>query len=89
MQPAPQDELRAAFSLRNEDNGVDQQTIKRLQRRVAEGFREQLTYGAPTNMDEAALRRLSEQIKNRKVTVKLFCVIRSTPSFTCCTAPIL
>jgi hypothetical protein len=63
MQPSPQDELRAAFSLNGEDDGIDQQTVKRLQRRVAEGFREQLTFGAPTNADEVSLRRLSAQIK--------------------------
>ena len=72
MQPAPQEELRAAFSLNSEDIAIDQQTVKRLQRRVAESFREQLTFGAPTNADEIALRRLSEQIKARKVIVKLF-----------------
>lgn len=71
MQPAPQEELRQAFSL-NSATGVDNATVIRLRRRVAQGFREQLTYGAPTNQDEAALRRLSEQIKARKVIVKLF-----------------
>src|SRR2546423_13658614 len=59
MQPAPQDELRHAFSLTNTDDGVDNSTVVRLRRRVAEGFREQLTFGAPSNADEAALRRLS------------------------------
>ena len=72
MQPAPQDELRQAFSLTNSDDGVDNSTVVRLRRRVAEGFREQLTFGAPSNADEAALRRLSDQIKARKVIVKLF-----------------
>lgn len=72
MQPAPQDELRSAFSLNNGSDGIDQQTVKRLQRSVAESFREQLTFGAPTNADEMALRRLSAQIKARKVVVKLF-----------------
>ncbi|HMF56840.1 MAG TPA: phospholipase D-like domain-containing protein, partial [Pyrinomonadaceae bacterium] len=72
MQPAPQEELRAAFSLNGENGGVDQQMIKRLQRQVTESFREQLTFGAPTNADEQTLRRLSEQIKARKVVVKLF-----------------
>jgi superfamily II DNA or RNA helicase len=72
MQPAPQDELRQAFSLTNSDDGVDNSTVVRLRRRVAEGFREQLTFGAPSNADEVALRRLSDQIKARKVIVKLF-----------------
>jgi superfamily II DNA or RNA helicase len=72
MQPAPQDELRQAFSLTHADDGVDNSTVVRLRRRAAEGFREQLTFGAPSNADEAALRRLSEQIKAGKVVVKLF-----------------
>lgn len=72
MQPAPEDELRQAFSLTNEDEGVDQQTVIRLRKRVAEGFRQQLMFGAPSNVDEAGLRRLSAQIRAKKVVVKLF-----------------
>jgi hypothetical protein len=72
MQPAPQEELRHAFSLTQADAGVDNATVIRLRRRMAEGFREQLTFGAPTNQDEAGLRRLSQQIRDGKVTVKLF-----------------
>ena len=40
MQPEPQDEFRAAIRLKSETAGVDQQTIKRLQSRVTESFRE-------------------------------------------------
>ncbi len=75
MQPAPQEELRQIFSLTNADGSagaVDNAVAIRLRRRIAEEFREQLTYGAPTNQDEAALRRLSDQIKTRKIVVKLF-----------------
>ncbi len=75
MQPAPQEELRQAFSLTNVDgdsDAMDNAAVIRLRRRVAEGFREQLAYGAPTNQDELALRRLRDQIKARKVIVKLF-----------------
>jgi hypothetical protein len=43
MQPAPQEELRQAFSLSGDDKGVDNATVVRLARRVAESFREQLT----------------------------------------------
>ena len=39
---------------------------------MAEEFREQLTYGIPTNEDEAGLRKLAAQIKAKKVIVKLF-----------------
>lgn len=72
MQPLPHEELRTALSLARGDKGIDQQTALRLKRRMAEEFREQLTLGAPTNDDEAGLRRLSTQIKAKKVVVKLF-----------------
>lgn len=72
MQAAPQDDLRKAFSLSGNQTDVDQQTVVRLRRQMAEEFRTQLTIGAPTNADEAALRRLSEQLKAKKVVVKLF-----------------
>ena len=72
MQQLPQDELRSAFSLGREDDGIDQQTALRLKKRMAEEFKQQLTLGAPTDEDEAGLRRLSAQIKARKVVVKLY-----------------
>jgi len=71
MQPLPQDELRAMLSLASDDV-VDQATVLQLKRRKAEEFREQLAFGAPTNADEAGLRRLSAQIRAGKVVVKLF-----------------
>ena len=39
---------------------------------MAAEFREQLTFGAPSNQDEAGLRRLSKQLKAGQVVVKLF-----------------
>jgi len=72
MQQLPQDELRSAFSLGREDEGIDQQTALRLKKRMAEEFKLQLTLGAPTDQDEAGLRRLSAQIKSKKVVVKLY-----------------
>ncbi len=72
MQQLPQDELRSAFSLGREDDGIDQQTALRLKKRMAEEFKQQLTLGAPTDEDEAGLRRLSAQIKAKKVVVKLY-----------------
>ncbi len=72
MQVAPKEELRQAYSLTGEEITVDSATVIRLKRRMAEEFREQLTIGAPSNTDEAALRRLSEQLKTGKVCVKLY-----------------
>ncbi len=72
MQRLPQDELRDALSLVHSSNGLDNQTAVRLKKRMAEEFRDQLTYGAPNNEDEAGLRRLASQIRARKVIVKLF-----------------
>ncbi len=71
MQPAPQDLLRSALSLIQSDT-IDQQTVIRLKQRMAEEFRQQLMVGAPTNADEAGLRRLSQQLKTGKLVVKLF-----------------
>jgi hypothetical protein len=72
MQRLPQDELRLAFSLIQGREEIDNQTALRLKRKLAEEFREQLTFGAPTNADEAGLRRLASQLKAEKVTVRLF-----------------
>ena len=72
MQRLPEDDLRAGLSLVADGHEVDQQTVLRLKKEVAEGFRRQLTVGAPTNPDEAGVRRLCRQIRDRKVAIKLF-----------------
>jgi superfamily II DNA or RNA helicase len=72
MQRLPQDELRDALSLVHPPTGLDLQTAVRLKKRMADDFRDQLTFGAPTNEDEHGLRRLAAQIRARKVVVKLF-----------------
>ena len=72
MQRLPHEELRIAKTLSDDQPGLDNQTALRLKKRLAEEFREQLTIGAPTNADEAGLRRLAQQIKAKKVVVKLF-----------------
>ncbi len=72
MQRLPQEELRALFRLDRPDDGIDNATALRLKKQLIEDFREQLTVGAPTDEDEAGLRRLAAQIKARKVVVKLF-----------------
>ena len=71
MQRLPQDELREAYSLLPQEDQISNQAVIRLKRRLAEEFRAQLTIGAPTDDDEAGLRRLSAQLKAGKVVVKL------------------
>ncbi|MBI1880631.1 MAG: NgoFVII family restriction endonuclease, partial [Chloroflexi bacterium] len=72
MHRRPQDELKAAFSFREDGTGMDNAQAIRLKKELAEEFRHQLTLGAPTNEDEAGLRRLANQIKTGKLVVKLF-----------------
>ena len=72
MQRLPQDDLRAAFSLTQSQDQLDNQTALRLKKKLAEEFRNQLAFGVPTNADEAGLRRLAAQIKAGKLVVKLF-----------------
>ncbi len=72
MQRLPQDELRTAYSLLPQEDQISQQAVIRLKRRLAQEFRAQLSFGAPTDEDEAGLRRLSAQLKAGKVVVKLF-----------------
>ncbi len=72
MQRLPQDNLRAEFSFLRSQDQLDNRTASRLKRELAEEFRTQLTFGVPNNADEAGLRRLSAQIKSKKIVVKLF-----------------
>lgn len=72
MHVAPSDELRQALRTHEGDEGIDNQTALRQKRRMAEEFRQQLTLGAPSNNDEAALRQLSRQIRARQLIVKVY-----------------
>jgi superfamily II DNA or RNA helicase len=72
MQRLPEDELRECLSLIHSDQPIDNQTALRLKKKLAEEFRDQLTFGVPTNEDEAGLRRLAAQLKAGKLVVKLF-----------------
>lgn len=72
MQKLPQDELREGLSLEGEQIGLDKQQADRLRRRLAEEFRQQLAFGAPTRTDERALRMLARQLRARKLVIKLF-----------------
>jgi PLD-like domain len=72
MQRAPEEELRAALSVARRDDEIDNQTALRLKKRLAQEFRDQLTFGVPTNRDEEALQCLAAQIRAKQVVVKLF-----------------
>ena len=72
MQRLPHENLRDALSLVDRPSGIDNQTANRLRVQLAEQLRQQLTIGAPTNADERILRQLAEQLRARKVVVKLF-----------------
>ena len=72
MQRLPQEELREALSLSGDAKAIDVQRVAQLKKKLAEEFRKQLMIGAPTNAHEVALQRLANQIKAKKVIVKLF-----------------
>lgn len=72
MQRIPQEEINTLLGLMKDGGEIDQATALRLKKELVEKFREQLTIGAPTNADEAGLRRLAVQIKAKKVVIKLF-----------------
>ena len=72
MQRLPHYDLREALSLVDRPSGMDNQTAHRLRVQLAEQLRQQLTIGAPTNVDERTLRQLAAQLRSKKVVVKLF-----------------
>lgn len=72
MQRLPSDELRQCLSLVRADEPIDNQTAIGLKRKLAGEFRNQLALGAPSDADEAGLRRLASQLKSGKLAVKLF-----------------
>lgn len=72
MHRRPEEELRAAFGFGQNDECMDNKTALQLKKELAQEFRRQLTIGAPTNADEAGLRRLADQLRTKKLVVKLF-----------------
>lgn len=72
MSESPDEELRRLQrQLRKGDVELDLARAAQLKSRVAARFRAQLVGMAPTNADEAALRKLCQQIKDGKVRVRL------------------
>lgn len=71
MQRPPQEALQQGLRLQPAEL-MDQATALRHKKRLAEEFKAQLTFGMPTNQDEAALRQLAAQLRAGKIVVKLF-----------------
>lgn len=72
MQKLPQEELHESRTLLASKVGIDNTRVLQFKKQVAKEFREQLIVGTPTNEDEKGLRRLSTQLKEKKVVIKLF-----------------
>ncbi len=70
MQKLPIDTLRDYF-YKDDEYVFDQAEAVKLKKKLAQEFKDQLTIGVPTEADEKALRKLSQQMKYKKVTVKL------------------
>jgi hypothetical protein len=72
MHRAEKEQIRVALQLDAPTDQIDNQTAIQKKKELAEQFKEQLTIGCPTNADEAGLRKLAKQIKQKKLVVKLF-----------------
>lgn len=72
MHRSPEDQARELYSLLKKNDRLDNKEAKRMKFQLASEFKKQLMTGAPSNEDEIGLRRLSRQIKSKKVVVKLF-----------------
>jgi superfamily II DNA or RNA helicase len=71
MNRRPDEELKAALIQREET--ISKQQLAILARNeIIDHFKQQLTWGAPSNDSEAGLRKLAEQIRSQKVHIKLF-----------------
>lgn len=70
MHRAPQDLIKDYYF--EEETELDNKSVIDLKKKLAEEFKNQLTYGIPSNDDEKALQKLARQIRNKKVIVKLF-----------------
>lgn len=71
MNKSPLESIREHFAKRDDEVDLQQGDIPPLKKKLAQQFKEQLTVGTPTDADEKALRKLSQQMKDKKVVVKL------------------
>ncbi len=71
MQRLPQEQLRAWLA-DSPDRPPDLGQLAKLRKEAAKEFRKQLTVGHPTDADEAGLKRLVKQLRERRLVVNLF-----------------
>lgn len=72
MQKLPTDELHSSLALSTVKTAIDSGEVTRLRKSAAQEFRQQLMIGTPTNADEEGLKQLKEQLKSKKLIVKLY-----------------
>ena len=70
MHRPPEEYIRVLYSKHNDL--PDSEMVQRCKLQIALEFKRQLLLGLPTKQDEWTLRRLSAQMKDRKVCVKLY-----------------
>lgn len=70
MHRPPEELIRIIYG--QEESLVDADYVNRCKLQIAEEFKKQLLIGLPTKQDEWTLRRLSAQLKDGKVAVKLY-----------------
>ena len=70
MHRPPEELIRQLYS--GEEYHPDSNDVQDAKLKIAEDFRRQLLLGLPTNADQATLRKLSRQLKEKKVCVKLY-----------------
>jgi phosphatidylserine/phosphatidylglycerophosphate/cardiolipin synthase-like enzyme len=68
----PSEDLLKQHLAKREEGLMDNATASVLKKKMAADFRQQLMFGIPTEEDEQGLRKLAEQLKSKKVIVKLF-----------------
>lgn len=72
MYRLPKEELRESLAIGVDPKRMSNEPAKRLQTLMAQEFRQQLTYGAPSTADEDGLQRLRQQLLEGKLQVRLF-----------------
>jgi superfamily II DNA or RNA helicase len=69
MQKAPREDIEDYYTLKKSE--ISNEKAAGLKKEMAAEFRKQLTIGQPNNKDEATLKKLCRQLKNKQVVVKL------------------